>query len=284
MARKDMGTGIDASEYLDAPDVLDAKVTHLARMIRASRSTLAYAGAGLSTAAGIGDYASKAKKSKSRVWKHSEGPHMEYLKELGPTRGHLVLTALERAGLLHQLINQNHDGLALKACFPLAKLNEIHGSWFDMRNPVVTMSGSIRQDLVDRLEEWEERAQLVVTLGTSLSGLHADDVCEAAAVREAKAQRGLGLVIVSLTKTPLDDSATLRIYAELDVVLDKLRQKLRLNRFMPTAADIKAACKRSSLFRKYAVWYKEVLDPDTRYKRESKRKIRRRAQPDVGFS
>ena len=31
------------------------------------------------------------------------------------------------------------DGLALKACFPLAKLNEIHGSWFDHRNPVVTM-------------------------------------------------------------------------------------------------------------------------------------------------
>ena len=156
-------------------------------------------------------------------------------------------------------------------------------SWFDMRNPVVTMDGSIRKDLVDRLEEWEQRAQLVVTLGTSLSGLHADDVCTAAAAREAKAKRGLGLVIVSLTKTPLDDNATLRIYAELDVVLDKLRQKLRLKRFMPRAADIKAACKRSSLFRKYAVWYKEVLDADTRYKRESKRQIRWRAQPDVFF-
>jgi len=279
MAREDMGTGIDASEYVDAPDVLDAKVEHLARMIRASEAMCAYTGAGLSTSAGIGDYASKARGSKARVWDPQSGPHMEYLKELGPTTGHKVLTALERAGHLHQFINQNHDGLALKACFPQDKLNEIHGSWFDTRNPVVSMDGCMRRDLVDRLTHWEQTVDLVLSLGTSLSGLCADGVCEAAAHRAAESNSGLGLVIVSLTRTPLDSMATLRIFATIDDIMTKLAQKLRLARFMPTEKEVHQASKRSSLFRTYAIWYRDVLDRDKRYRREAKSTIHARAQP-----
>jgi NAD-dependent SIR2 family protein deacetylase len=191
-----------------------------------------------------------------------------------------VLTGLERAGHLKQLINQNHDGLSLKAGFDLRKLNEIHGSWFDQRNPVVTMDGSMREDLIDRLEDWTERADCVLSLGTSLSGLYADMVCSAAAERASASRSGLGLVIVSLTKTPLDDQATLRIFAPIDDVLQRLAGQLQLNPgHLPTDAEVKAASKRSQLFRTYAMWYRDVLDCDKRYRRESKRQIRRRAQP-----
>merc|ERR1719440_857671 len=50
---------LDASEYLDEPDVLSAKVTHLARLFTSAQCPVVYAGAGLSTSAGIGDYASR---------------------------------------------------------------------------------------------------------------------------------------------------------------------------------------------------------------------------------
>jgi NAD-dependent SIR2 family protein deacetylase len=51
---------MSASEYVDTEDVLAAKVDLLARKVEASASLAVYAGAGLSTAAGIKDYASRA--------------------------------------------------------------------------------------------------------------------------------------------------------------------------------------------------------------------------------
>lgn len=47
-----------------------------------------------------------------------------------PTYSHFALTALERGGLLHYYVQQNHDGLPQKACFPQEKINEIHGAWY----------------------------------------------------------------------------------------------------------------------------------------------------------
>ena len=325
MARGDMGTCIDASEYMDSDRTLDAKVERLAAMIRSSTACCAYTGAGLSTSAGIGDYASKAKNSAAHAWDpHSGGgPHMEHLKEARPTAGHRVLAGLERAGLLHQWVNQNHDGLDMKATFPLAKLNQIHGSWFDARNPVVAMDGAMRDDLDARLDEWAEKADLVLALGTTLSGLRADMLAERVAARAAEARRtqatggdgddhhrgdeqcdtsggaggGLvgGLVIVALTKTPLDDAASLRIYARLDDVLGRLAARLRLP--LPTDAEVAKASKRSTLWHEYALWYRDVhdkmLERDDRHaggdankgkaikgrRRESEYETMRRAQP-----
>ena len=51
---------MNASEYLDDPATLRAKVKCLARLVSTARTPVFYCGAGLSTAAGIGDYASQA--------------------------------------------------------------------------------------------------------------------------------------------------------------------------------------------------------------------------------
>ena len=53
---------------------------------------------------------------------------------------------------MHALV----DGLPQKAKFPQEALNEIHGAWFDPSNPVVPMSGSLRGDLFEWLQEWGE--------------------------------------------------------------------------------------------------------------------------------
>ena len=81
----------------------------------------------------------------------------------------------------------------------------------------------LRPDLLQRLHASAERADLVLALGTSLSGMHADMLVSAAARRRATAAAGaLGSVIVSLQRTPHDASATLRIFAPLDETLRRL--------------------------------------------------------------
>jgi len=231
----------DASEYLDSPTVLDAKISLLANLIRASRHFSVYTGAGLSTSAGIGDYASQAATTMAKRWQGNDSTRAAHLRSKQPTLAHLVLSALARpecqpchretacAAPLKAWVNQNHDGLGLKATCPPRVMNEIHGSWFDTRNAVVQMRGSLRPDLCRRMESTARVSDLVLAGGTSLCGLYADQVAtdvahrhwqqqqhaSAGAVGSAAAGVGhvhareapaavLGLVIVNLQKTMQD--------------------------------------------------------------------------------
>ena len=93
----------DASEYLDEPEVLEAKIGHLAKLITQSECTVLYAGAGLSTAAGIDDYATQNKASAEAVEEHLRSPMCAQ-----PTISHRVIVGLHRAGHLERLVQQNH--------------------------------------------------------------------------------------------------------------------------------------------------------------------------------
>lgn len=269
-----------ASEYLDQPDVLAAKVSLLAELVRRSSNLVAYTGAGLSTSSGIGDYASRAKGTLAVHWDTpSSSKKAAPLSARPPTRAHRVLAALERAGAVQQWVNQNHDGLAQKATFPQSKLIEIHGSWFDPRNPVVKMNGALRSDLYARMRSWARKADVVLALGTSLSGLASDCVAEECAKRAiqgracaaAGAPPAAGLVIVSLQRTRLDSSAALRIYARLDETLDLLARELEIGD-VPTDAEVAAASRDPSK------WY--TYDPaDRTWTRETRQECLERAQP-----
>lgn len=81
------------------------------------------------------------------------------------------------------------------------------------------------------------RTDLCLALGTSLSGLNADRMARVPAKRHSadrigglgKQQNGsLGLVIINLQETQLDELSSLRIYAELDDVLQMLAEELQL--------------------------------------------------------
>ena len=110
---------------------------------------MAYTGAGISRASGIADYATKAKNTKAGHENHS----LNRL-QAEPTTAHHVLTAMEKNKYVQHWLQQNHDGLAQKSGFPLGKLNEIHGSWFDKKNPVVMMDDSLNPKSFKMLEEW----------------------------------------------------------------------------------------------------------------------------------
>jgi len=132
-------------------------------------------------------------------------------------------------GYIHRLINQNHDGLPQKAGLPQEAINEIHGAWHAPHNPVVQMSGSVRDDLFRDLLACEQDADLTIAVGTSLCGMKADCVVTSPAKRAAKGQKGqLGSVVIGLQRTVCDEDSTLRIFGRCDDVFTALAQELAI--------------------------------------------------------
>jgi NAD-dependent SIR2 family protein deacetylase len=108
--RTDVNNFTSCSEYLDDDDVLDEKIDLFIEILKKSKYVVAYTGAGISRAAGIGDYASKADNSLMNEVKKLDSPY-----DAQPTLAHKVLVMLEKIGLLHYWVQQNHDGLPQKA-------------------------------------------------------------------------------------------------------------------------------------------------------------------------
>jgi len=223
---------IEAHEYLDDEETLAAKVTALCALIRRASRFVAFTGAGISTAAGIDDYASRAKAASVTA---AGKPVVKDWKLAQPTRAHRVLAALHDAGLLVHWIQQNHDSLPQKAGYPQHALNEIHGSLHDPANPIVPYEGTLRDDLFQWLHEWQNRSDLVLALGTSLSGFTCDSVADAAARGD-----GLGLVIVNLQRTSYDAACSLRIFAKIDDVMERVAVQLDVAALVRPMDDIYA--------------------------------------------
>uniref|UniRef100_A0A0G4GHS2 Uncharacterized protein n=1 Tax=Chromera velia CCMP2878 TaxID=1169474 RepID=A0A0G4GHS2_9ALVE len=164
---------LTASEFEDVPEVMNEKCRQLAALIRTSRKTVAYTGAGISAAV-IGQAARSGQNTVG--WKGDT-------RTVKPTFTHVALGFLGKEGLIHDWIQQNHDGLPQKAGFPQEKINEIHGSWYDPSNPVVKYSGTLHERAFPWMQEAAETADLVLVLGTSLGGLNADQVATKPAQR-----------------------------------------------------------------------------------------------------
>jgi len=207
---------LTATEYKETPAAFDAKIKFFATLLRASRRTMAYTGAGLSVAAGIGMAAVGSK--------GGAGTGMGVSTAGEPTTAHCVMAELNRQNLLHGWVQQNHDCLPQKAGYRQEDINEIHGSWFDPSNPVVKYSGSLRDDLFVDMEWQAQTADLVIVVGTSLTGLNADQCVTKTAERSCCGE-ALGSVIISPQRTAQDGRAALRIFAKADDVMIALAKE-----------------------------------------------------------
>jgi NAD-dependent SIR2 family protein deacetylase len=219
--KQDVPDWLNASEYKDDAQTFAYKVRILANLLRCSLKTLAYTGAGLSVAAGI----EMAAAGSSRAAISSP-------LEADPTVAHCIMAELNNNNLLHGWVQQNHDGLPQKAGYRQEDINEIHGSWYDPSNPVVLYSGSLRGDLCADMNTWAKTADLVLVLGTSLSGLNADQCVTKTAGRSLSGEKNasLGSVIISPQRTPQDGEATLRIFATADEVMFALASEFNLQK------------------------------------------------------
>lgn len=243
-----------AHEYNDEADVLLQKVSVLAQLLKTSKNCILYTGAGISTAAGIGDYATQSRNTASdtvsAVTMASASESQSIIRSklkspllAQPTYSHYALTALYHKNFIHRWVQQNHDGLPQKAGLPQEAINEIHGAWYDVSNPVVTMSGSLKTDLFEDMLNWEQKADLTLSMGTSMSGMNSDRVFTTVSkkakshfARKATQESNvfhkvppsipLGGVIVGLQRTQYDSLACLRIYATIDDVMRLLLREL----------------------------------------------------------
>merc|ERR1711966_426895 len=84
---------LEAHEFRDEPEVLRAKVQLLASLLKKSKATCAYTGAGISTSSGIDDYATKVKDEDSR-------PKLSSPFDAKPTRAHRVMALMYNKGHL----------------------------------------------------------------------------------------------------------------------------------------------------------------------------------------
>lgn len=210
-----------AHEYEDTPHVMQQKILLLAQLVRRSEKCLVYTGAGISTSSGINDYATRGQHTQMNI------PRLRSPLEAQPTYAHRSLAAMYRAGMIHQWVQQNHDGLPQKAGFPQHIINEIHGAWYDPSNPVVPMSGSLRSDLFSSMIEWENHADLCLSMGTSMCGMNADRVFTTVA-NKGKAGSSIGGVIVNSQQTQFDSLSCLRIFGKIDTVMKLLMDELDL--------------------------------------------------------
>jgi len=221
---------LTASEYNDVDSVMEEKIDCLANLLRYSRKTVIYSGAGISVAAGIGQAARAGgrRRRKPPAW-------MTSTTAAKPTFTHHALTALMEHGYMNNgsWVQQNHDGLPQKAGYPQEKINEIHGSWFDPSNPVILYSGSLRTKEYEWMVDDADTADLVLVVGTSLSGLNADQVAIKAAERSLTST-SLGMVMINLQQTPQDGKASLRIFGESDIVLKQVLSKLNISTTITT--------------------------------------------------
>lgn len=83
------GASMTKSEFKDDPEVLKEKVKVLAGLIKASKNMVFYSGAGISTGAGVPDYASKGKPTKKLAGGY---------KSAEPTKAHLAAVHLFNKG------------------------------------------------------------------------------------------------------------------------------------------------------------------------------------------
>lgn len=210
-----------AHEYIDEEAVLRAKVQRLASFIIGAKHAVLYTGAGISTSAGVPDYATRAGRGAKAA--PSNAPLVAQ-----PTFAHRALVAMHSAGYFGDgWVQQNHDGLPQKAGFPQSAINEIHGAWFDPSNRVVQMNGGLREDLYQDIQAKKKRGDLVLALGTSLAGMSTDALVQEIGTRTSGGAGGA--VIVSLQQTALDGAASLRIFAPIDDVLDLLARELGIS-------------------------------------------------------
>ncbi|KAH3761850.1 NAD-dependent protein deacetylase sirtuin-7 [Pelomyxa schiedti] len=248
--RPDQSSGIPSHEFVDDDAVLAQKVAIVVDLLRQSKYCVAYTGAGISKSCGIPDYASKAKNSVASVVTEATEPAesaaavqattVTDLRSARPSYSHCTLVALERAGLLKFYVQQNHDGLPQKAGFPQDKMNEIHGAWFDPSNPVVPMTGCVREDCTMSLKKTSAVCDLCLCIGTSLAGMTADNQASIPAEKSLlKKTTSLGTVIINLQRTWLDSKSCVRVWSRSDDFMRLLATQLGLvvNYPVPLPAD-----------------------------------------------
>ncbi len=120
----------EVAEHHAAPAQCAEAAIKVATMLRGAEGrAVVFSGAGISTAAGVGDYRGKGGKWTKESQGRDEPYETEYEK-LRPTFTHYAIAELLERGFLSHVITQNADGLHLLSGVPADSLSSLHGDAF----------------------------------------------------------------------------------------------------------------------------------------------------------
>lgn len=126
------------AEFHDSDGKVKAEAARIAQMIKNANYCIGFTGAGISTAAGIGDFRGKdgkwTEKDKKKDYGSKglkKGASRGYsIVDLRPTYTHESIVKLIEMGHMKYLISQNTDGLHRLSGVPEDKISELHGNSF----------------------------------------------------------------------------------------------------------------------------------------------------------
>eukprot|EP00698_Gefionella_okellyi_P015029 TRINITY_DN4207_c0_g4_i1.p1 TRINITY_DN4207_c0_g4~~TRINITY_DN4207_c0_g4_i1.p1 ORF type:complete len:536 (-),score=107.53 TRINITY_DN4207_c0_g4_i1:22-1629(-) len=127
MAHSAHQTEDELIEHFDTQDVLETKAEQLANLIRRSKHTVVFTGAGISTSAGIGDYRGPKGLWTMKAQGKTAAASVPLTGAVG-TFAHMALVELHRRGMLKYVISQNVDGVHRRSGIPHSAISELHGN------------------------------------------------------------------------------------------------------------------------------------------------------------
>ncbi|XP_052071126.1 NAD-dependent protein deacylase sirtuin-6-like [Mytilus californianus] len=146
-------------EFHDSEECFQKEASRIAALLRDSAYCIGFTGAGISTAAGIGDYrgihgqwTNNDKTKEYGPASASFGLNVQSQRDyLLPTYTHEAIYKLMDMGLIKYLISQNTDGLHKLSGIPSDKISELHGNGYEEKCDTCGSRHMRRQSTVQHL-------------------------------------------------------------------------------------------------------------------------------------
>jgi len=249
----------ELKEYFDDPKEVEEKVNQLAEIITASKHTVVYTGAGVSTSAKIPDY-----RGPQGVWTLQEKgiqPHFEItIEQALPTLTHMAILQLYNKKLIKFLASTNVDGLHRRSGIPESGMTEFHGNCYleicsektcnkeylrtfdassnrsdhktgrkcdecgsSLIDSIINFGENLPMKELEKAAFEAGKSDVSLVLGTSMRVSPANKFPMQAVENDGK------LIIINLQKTPYDKQAHLVIREKTDKVMELLMKRLGLD-------------------------------------------------------
>ena len=188
----------------------------------------------------------ESEEKRAEYWAYKFG-FIEELKDAKPNEGHKAIVALEKMDRLQGVVTQNIDRLHQAAGISPDKVLELHGNsletvclechevrpWEEVHERLkkgekaplcltcggllkpntISFGQNLDPDVLAKAYRWVKNCDLLLAVGSTLI------VEPAASLPVTAKQYGAKLVIITLSSTPLDDFADLKIEAKIGVTL-----------------------------------------------------------------